>query len=812
MMRTLWQDLRYGARMLAKNPGFTAVAVIALALGIGANTAIFSVTRAVLLRPLPFAEQERLVVVWKRDATASNPFVELSIPEFADWRTQNQVFENIAAMPTTVYGYGYTLTGRGEPTQLESARVSASFFPTLGANAALGRAFAEEEDRPNAERVVVLNHRVWRERFSGDPSVIGQPITLNGANYTVIGVMPPEFNFPRGAEVWIPLATNQRQNENRQAVFLQAIGRLRPGVTAEQAEAELNTIVQRLAAQYPETEANGHSVVITPLSHYIFGNARPALYLLLAASLLLLAVACANIANLLLARATGRRREVAIRAALGASRARLIGQFLTESMVLAILGGVLGVLLAHWLLALLLYVAPSDIPRIEEIRINAPVLAFTSVVTALTALIFGLVPALLASKTDFNESLKEGGAKMAGERQGSRLRGALVIAEVAITLVLLAGAGLIFRSFINLRQVPLGFEPQNVLTMHLKLQGESYRDVRQRDDFYQRLLERLEAQPGVVAAGAILIRPLEGPIGWDMPYAVEGQSLDEARRNPVPNYEVITPNYFRAMGIPLIRGRAFSAHDTGESEPVVIISETMARRAFAPGADPLGQRLRLDPANPESKWLTVVGVVGDARYRELNDIRLDVYVPYRQTRVPVRYLVVRTATDPNELTPIARRELAALDPNQALTGIMTMEQLVADALARPRFNSLLLGLLGLLTAALAAVGIYGVMNYSVARRTQEIGIRMALGAQGSDVLRLVVKQGMRLVMIGLAVGLAAAFTLTRLMTSLLYGVGALDPITFAVILLLLTAVALMACYIPARRAMKVDPMEAIRYE
>lgn len=813
-LEALWQDMRFGVRMLWKNRTFAAVSIIALAAGIGANTAIFSAVNAVLLRPLPFAEQERLVVVWKRDTTANNPFVELSVQEFLDWQKQNTVFENVAAMPTTVYGYGYTVTGRGEPFQIESARVSASFFPTLGARTMLGRTFTEAEDRPGAQPTVVLSYHLWQTHFNGAPNIIGQQVTLRGANYNIIGVMPAEFEFPKGADVWTPLTAtmSQRAVENRGSVFLQAIGRLKPGATIEQANAELNTITERLAKQYPETDANGHRVVITPLAQHIFGNARPALRLLLAASVLLLLIACVNIANLLLARATVRYREIALRAALGASRARLVRQFLTESLVLACISGMCGILLAFWLVNLLVYLAPADIPRIDTVSINGTVVLFTSVITLMTAVVFGLAPALTVSNIDLNESLKEGSAKVAGGRRSGRLRSVLVVAEVAVTLVLLIGASLIVRSFLKLRQVPLGFDSQNVLTLQLSLQGEKYREPGARREFFRRLLERLEAEPGVVAAGGVLIRPLEGTIGWDMPYATEGQTNEEAKRNIVPNYEVITPHYFRAMGIPLVRGRVFTEDDTEQSPEVVIISESMARRIFTPGIDPVGQRLKLEPSDAESKWRTIVGVVGDVRYRELNDVRFDLYVPYGQSSVVFRYVAIRTASDPQALTHTIRREVAALDQTQAITDVKTMEQLVARSLARPRFNMLLLAFFALLAATLASIGLYGVMSYIVMQRTNEVGIRIALGAQSRDVLRLFVGQGLRLALIGIAIGLAGALLLTRVMASLLYGVSTTDPMTFIGVAALLIGITLLACYIPARRATKVDPLVALRYE
>jgi len=813
-MQALWQDLRYGARMLLKKPGFTLIAIVTLAFGVGANTAIFSAVNAVLLRPLPFAAEERLVVMWKHDLTASHPLVELSIPEFNDWRAGSQSFESLAAMPTSVYGYGYVLTGWGEPVQIESSRVSADFFTTLGVRPLVGRTFTADDDRPGAARVVVLSHRLWRDQFGSDANLIGQTITLNDTGFSVVGVMPADFEFLKGVDIWSPVSASIGGGalQNRGAVFLQAVGRLKPGVTREGAEAELNAIISRIAAAHPDTEAGGHRVVITPIAEYLFGNARLALWLLLAATGLLLLIACANVASLLLARATSRRKEIAVRAALGASRWRIVRQLFVESLTLAIAGGAFGVLLAYWLADLLVVVAPADIPRVENVGIDAAVLTFSIAVTLLTAALFGLAPALTAARVNLTDALGDG-SRTAGERHGNRLRAALVVGEIAITLVLLAGAGLALRSFVKLQQVDTGFDTQNVLTFQLRLFGKKYQDAKSVRDFYQQLIERLEAQPGVEAAGAVLIRPLEGVIGWDVPYATANQSPDEAKRNRVPNFEVVTPHYFRSVGLPLKVGREFTERDTEESPKVVIISEAMAQSIFAPGVDPVGQRLRLfDPTDPDNSWRTVVGVVGDARYREVRDARWDVYVPYRQFAFPVRYITVRTASDPAAFSAVVRREVAALDPQQAVTSVKTTAQLFLENVARPRFNSLLLGLLAALAALLAALGIYGVISYAVAQRTREIGVRIALGAQRGDVLRLVFKQGLTLIVSGIVIGLVGAFLLSRLMESLLFGISATDPATFIVVSLLLVVVALLACYIPARRAMKVDPMVALRYE
>src|SRR5215510_13926888 len=583
------QDLRYGARTLLKNKAFAAVAALTLSLGIGANTAIFSVVHTVLLRPLPFADQERLVTLWKRDTTANSAFVELALAEIRDWSRQSRSFSNIAAMPATVYGYGYVLTGRGDAVQLESAIVSGSFFSLLGAQPAYGRVFNESDDVVNGPKVVILSDRVWRERFNSDPGVIGQSVTLTEAAFTVVGVMPASFEFPKGVDLWLPIRTAipARATENYGAIFLTAVGRLKDGVTLAQAEAEMNTVVARIAVAHPEMDANGHRIVITPLASHLFGDARPALWLLLAATGMLLLIATANVANLSLARATARRREFAVRAALGAGRFRLIRQLLIESLVLALCGGACGALLSNWLIELLVRVAPADIPRIEEVGLNVTVLLFSLAVTLLTAILFGLLPALAASRLNLNQTLSEGGSKMSGERSGLRARSALIIAEVAVTVVLLAGATLILRSFVNLNRVNLGFDPANVLTMHLRVQGARYTPQALRE-FFRQLIERLEAKPGVEAASAVLIRPMEGHVGWDTPFTMEGQSEAEARKNRVPNFEAVTPHYFRTFRIPIKAGREFSDQDTDRAAPAAVISETMAKTLFGSGVDPVG--------------------------------------------------------------------------------------------------------------------------------------------------------------------------------------------------------------------------------
>jgi putative ABC transport system permease protein len=627
--------------------------------------------------------------------------------------------------------------------------------------------------------------------------------------------MPAKFEFPKGVDLWLPIRTvmDAAAAERYGMSFMTAVGRLKPGVTLAEAEAEMNTIIARIASQHPEMEAGGHRIVITPLADYLFGDARPALWVLLAATGMLLLIAAANIANLSLARATARRREFAVRAALGAGRFRLARQLLTESFILAVCGGVGGTLLSHWLIKLLVRLAPADIPRVEEVTLNVTALLFSLAVTLLTAILCGLVPALAATRLDLNRTLSEGGSKMSGERSGARARGALVVAQVAVAVVLLVGATLILRSFVNLSRVNLGFDPANTLTMQLRLQGSKYGTPESRRQFFQQLIERLEARPGVEAASAVLIRPMEGHVGWDVPFILEGQSDAEAKKNAVPNFEAVSPHYFRVLKLPLKAGREFTDFDNEQSQPVAVISETMAKTMFGAGVDPIGKRLKLDLDFRGAAFRTIVGVVGDTRYRGLQDVRFDLYIPFAQWPMAfVNHFAVRTTIEPASLLPVVRSEVAALDPAQAVAGVATMEQLVATHLARPRFSAVLLNWLSALAMALAGVGVYGVLAYSVAQRVGEFGVRIALGARSIDILKLVVGQGMRLVVIGLVAGLAASFVLTRLLSKLLFGVSATDPLTFGAVALILTVIALFACWLPARRATRIDPQVALRTE
>ncbi len=814
-MNSLLRDIHFGLRLWRKQPGFTLAAVLTLALGIGVATAMFSVIYAVLLRPLPFAEQERLVVAWKQDTVAYNPLVEVAFAEFADWQAQSRSFDGMAAMPTIVLGAGYVVTNRGEPFQIESSRVSGGFFGLLGARAALGRVLDGRDDVLNGPKVAVLSDALWRSRFNADPHIVGQTLTLTEQNFTVIGVMPPRFDFPKGAELWLPFqaTASARGLTNRGAGFLQVLGKLKSNVTLAQAEAELNTIIARIAREHPETKSEGQRVVLKPLTEHIFGNARPALWALLAATGLLLLIGAANVTHLLLAQASARRREFAVRAALGAGRSAFVRQLLCESSLLAVAGGAAGVTLAYWLMRWLVWLAPDDIPRIETVRLNFAVLLFSVLISALTACLAGLLPALTAARTNLNEVLSEGGGKLVGSRAGKRWRGALVAGEIAVTLMLLICATLILHSFLNLSRVNPGFDSHNVLTMQLRLHAHpKYAGPEARREFYRRLIERLEAQPGIVAASAVLMRPLDGEVGWETHFALDGQSPTDADKNPVANLGVVSSHYFRTFGIPLKAGREFNEFDVADAPPVAIVNETLARRLLAPGTNPIGQRIKLDPTDSQAPWLTIVGIAGDVRHRELLDERYGIYRPNTQTGHGLNHFAVRTTQDAASFINTVRRAIADMDATQVATSVATLDEQRAALLARPRFNALLLNWLSALAVLLALVGSYGVAAYTVAQRKGELGIRRALGAQSADLYRLILGEQLKLIATGLVVGWLGALALTRLLQRLLYGVSAADPLTFGALALLLLGVTLVACYLPARRATRVEPLAALKHE
>jgi putative ABC transport system permease protein len=800
-MTTLKQDLRYGVRMLLKNPGFAIVAVIALALGIGANAAIFSVVNTVLLRSLPYDDPDRLMVL-RENKLPEFPEFSVSPGNFLDWQKENTTFEKLAA----INGTAYNLVGDAEPERLRGARVSAGLFEMLGANPAQGRTFLDDEDQPGHDNVAILSSSLWKRRFGSDPNVVGQAITLSATSYTVIGVMPPAFQFPdRETDVWTPIAFNARQAQQHGAHYISVIGRLKPGVTQEQAATEMDAIAGRLAEQYPDTNT-GWRVNVLPMQESEVRDIKSALLVLLGAVALVLLIACANVANLLLARATARQKEIAIRTALGASRRRIAQQLLTESILLALAGGGVGLLLAVWGIGSLLKLAPQELPRVRDVTLDLRVLGFTLVVTLLTGVIFGLVPALQASRPNLNETLKEGGRGTTGGHH--RVRGTLVITEVALALLLLVGAGLLIRSFYRLQQVTPGFNSKNALAVTVSLPGKKYPQDDQQSGFFAQLLDRVATLPGVVAVGATQSLPIQGD--YVLAFNIQGRPPNGPGQEPNTNYYAVSPDYFKAMGIPLLRGRVFTEQDKKDSPRVAVINEELAKKFF-PDEDPIGKRINV--TNGPERFREIVGIVGDVKqYGLAQPTTMQTYEPYLQTPFSGMTLVVRADGNPAALTGAIRSEVLAIDKEQPVSRIRPLEQVVSESVAKQRFLMLLLGIFASVALVLAAVGLYGVMSYSVNQRTHEIGIRAALGAQRKDVLKLVVGQGMALALSGAGIGLTASFALTRLMTSLLFGVSATDPLTFAGIALLLTIVALLACYLPARRAMKVDPMIALRYE
>ncbi|HKP86346.1 MAG TPA: ABC transporter permease [Blastocatellia bacterium] len=802
-METLIQDIRYGIRTLLKNPGFSAVAILALALGIGANTAIFSVVNAVLLRPLQFDKPDQLVLVWEKRMALGRVRNPASPPDFADWKAQNQVFEEMA----TFTPGGFSLTGGDEAERLQGANVSPSLFTVLRAQPRIGRAFQDDEDKAGNNHVVILSNGLWQRRFGSDPEIVGRTMRLNEQTFTVIGVMPADFSFPnRTTELWVPLTLDPEDQNNRGGHGLNVIARLKSGVTIEQAREEMDAIAGRLEQQYPNVNT-GHGVNVFPLYEEVVAGSRPALLILLGVVALVLLIACANVANLLLARASARQKEIAIRTALGARRGRIVRQLLTESVLLSLAGGVIGALLALWGLDLLLAVGADTIPRAKEIKIDAAVLGFTLLVSLITGLIFGLVPALQASKPNLNESLKEGGRNVSASFRRNPVRSLFVIAEVAICLVLLIGAGLMIKSFARLLNINPGFNPENVLAINVSLSGSKYREREQVTAFYKQVLERISSVPGAKDSAAVAALPMAGGFGSRY-FRIEGRPPTPPGQGNNANVNIITPGYFQTMNIPLIAGRDLDERDAGKSPEVTIINQEMARR-YWPDEDPLGKRLAVG----DGPWRTVVGVVGDVKQSALEaETRPEMFWPYYQTGVPFATLVVRTTGKPEAMIAAVRSEAQTVDKDLPLYNIKTMEQVISESVSNRRLNVLLLGIFGGLALVLAAVGLYGVMSYSVSQRTREIGIRMALGANRRDVTRLVVGQGMVLALTGVAVGLGASFALTRLMSSLLYEVSVTDPITFAALSLLLIGVAGMSSYIPARRAMKVDPIVALRYE
>jgi len=812
-MNTLLQDLRYGARMLLKQPGFTSVAVITLALGIGANSAIFSAINAVLIKPLPYREPERLVQFWETNPLHNWTQMVVAPANLFDWQKQNRVFEEIAAyMGSDKKGPGLSglqMESDGEPERIKALSVTGNIFSVLGANAMIGRTLREEETWTGKHAVAVLSYGLWVRGYGADPKIVGQQIMLSGRSREVVGVMPPDFYFPsKEVDLWVPMGWDYAQIARlRRPHFLRAVGRLKPGVTLDQARAEMTAIASRLERQYPDTNTR-MGVGIGPLKEWIVSDVQLPLIVFLVAVAFVLLIACANVINLLLSRSAARSREVAIRSALGAGRGRIVRQLLTESLLLALAGGAIGLLLALWLRDLLVTFSPGDIPRLDEIGLDWRVLGFTVGITLLTTLLTGLAPALSLSKPNLTSALKAGGQK-GGVGQGGRMRGALVIAEIALALVLVVGAGLMIRSFRQLQQVDPGFDPNNVLSLSLSLPGAKYPEGAQWRTFFEQAERRIRRLPGVVAVGSAT-RPALTGYHWSGEMTIEGRPPEEYAREV--RHKRITPDYFRAMGIPLLRGRFFNESDNDKNQPVVIVNATLARRHF-PGEDPIGKRLKSGKPQDPDPWQTIIGTVNDEKQDGLGaEVKPEIYGSHLQFPQREMTLIVRATTDPQALVGAVREEIRALDRSLPLYDVKTMRAAIYESVARERFITLLLIVFAALALTLASVGIYGVMSYSVTQRTREIGVRMALGAQTRDVLKLVVAQGGKLAATGVAIGLGSAFALTRLMKTLLFGVSATDPVTFAVVALLLTIVALPACYIPARRAAKVDPMVALRVE
>ncbi|HEY9435221.1 MAG TPA: ABC transporter permease [Blastocatellia bacterium] len=807
-MQALLQDLRYGARTLWKNPGFTLIAVVTLSLGIGANTAIFTVVNAALLRGLPYRAPERLVHLFETTPQKAFAQREFSYPDYQDYQ-RSQAFEGLGAYT----GGGGILTGRGEPQRIFAPAASANFFSVLGVEPLLGRTFREGEDKPGAERVTVLTYGMWRRVFGGDPGVIGQTLTVSNNQYTVVGVLPPSFQFAlRQADLWLPYQPTPNQLSRRFMHGTNLIGRLRPGVSLEQANAETSAITQRIAEEHKESHA-GTLLLLTPLQEQVTGSVKPALLALLAAVGFVLLMVCANVASLLLARSLARQKEIALRAALGATRVRIIRQLLTEATLLSSLGGLGGLLVAGLGLDALMAALPQNqlaaMPFFETLRLDPGILLFALALALLTGLVFGLAPALQASRLDLQVALKDGG-RASGGVAGQRLRSALVGSEIALAVVLLVGAGLMMKSLLRLMQVNLGFDPTNVLTMTVVLPAGKYTDPNRMVAYYQQAQERLAALPGVTGAGAVSQLPLQP--GNTTRFIIEGEPAPPPGQETEANIRVASANYFQALGIPLAQGRNFAESDKADATRVAIINQSLAEKLFG-GRSAVGRRL-LFPSFPNQS-VEIVGVVGDVKTTGLDQaVRPVLYYPFTQNASIATNLVLRAKADAAAVANAARNECRALEPDVAIFNVQTMETLIAQTPAAfmRRAPAWLTGIFAGVALLLAALGVYGVVSYSVSQRTREIGVRMALGARGADILKLVLRQGLSLTLIGVGSGTVAALALTRWLDSLLYEVSARDPLTFALVIGALTLVSLLACYIPARRAAKVEPVVSLRHE
>jgi predicted permease len=816
-MDTLWYDLSHGFRTLSKNPGFTAVAVLSLAIGIGANSAIFSVTNALLLRPLPYKDADRLVILWSRSPGLNVPQDWFSPGQYLDVKTQNGVFDETSIS----IGASFNLTGQGTPEHVDGARISSSLFSLLGTNSMLGRVFRPEEDEPGKPATVILGYGFWQRYFGGDQGVIGRTLTLNGNNSTVVGVMPAEFSLNKevmpavngiqNADLLVPLPLSESARSNRGNEDFNIFARLKPGITIAQAQAEMDIIADRMKQQYPANypPSSGLTISVVPLLQQVVGDISLALKLLFGSVGFVLLIACGNVANLLLSRAAVRQKEVAIRAAVGASRVRLIRQLLTESMLLAVVGGLVGVGIAYLTVKALHVFGPDNIPRLNEVGIDGRVMAFTSFIALLTGVFFGLAPALRASRVDLNKVLNEGGRSGASGRGGHHTRKLLVVFEIAVSLLLLIGAGLLTRSYRRIWNAYPGFNPHNVLSLRVSLPVATYPKPESITPFFRRVVEGLNQVPDVESVATTYSLPMSTvALAWE-PIAIEGYVPRSAQELIISNVRIVSPDYFRTMKIPLLRGRYFDEHDTKGATETVIVDETLAER-FWPNEDPIGKRLQRGGSDT---WRTVVGVISDAKqYSSEKEPPIAVYFPFEQYVARNMFLVIRTTRDPGGMTSAITKEIQSLDPEMPVFDVNTMDQRLHDSLSQRRFSMFLLGVFAVLASILAAIGIFGVMAYSVNERTHEIGIRLALGARPATILQLVIGQALVLTATGVAIGLTGAFALTQVMSSLLYGVSNTDGFTFFVTPLLLGGVALLASYIPARRASRVDPMIALRCE